>query len=64
MSEQDKKKKVEKLVKNFQISRQDTANPHKKIENVPLVTLDDDEDEITAAKSMFDEIVEETERET
>jgi hypothetical protein len=53
----------EKAKKHFQSERLDTDNPDRP-QNIPLVTsINEDEDENTAAKSLIDEIIEETESE-
>jgi hypothetical protein len=64
MSDQEKEKKLKRLAEQIKVSRQDTSNPFLPIDNIPVLTLEDEEeDENTLAKSIVDEIIEETEGE-
>lgn len=52
-----------KLSKPMQIAPMDVSNPSKPQEVITVDTFEDDEDENTIAKSLVDEIIEETEHE-
>jgi hypothetical protein len=64
MSETEKKPTLLEIMEaNNRVSRQDRTKPFEPRE-VRLATMPDDEDENTAAKSIVDEIIKETENES